>query len=447
MNDEKDKKYRVLSLFSGAMGLDLGLELTGRFQTVACIEKESACCNTIRNNKEKGKRSPNLIVIEADISELVPQAVLEEHNIPPESIDIIVGGPPCQSFSTAGRRGTTQDPRGTLLWDFLRFIEYVKPKFFLMENVRGLLSAALKHRPLAERPNKGGPPLEPEEQPGSVVRLFAEDLSKLDGAGYHLDIFEVNSVNYGASQIRERALFFGNKYDLQLDFPNPTHEQPQPEKQGSLFEEPKRPWRTLGDAIASLHEEEPEILDFSPRKKRFLSLVPPGSNWRSLPEEVQKESMGKAWYAKGGRSGWWRRLTFELPSPTLVTLPNHASTSLCHPTETRALSVREYARIQGFPDDWEFSGKTTQKYAQIGNAVPIQLGAVAGSVLAERLDYVTGAKMEPVSSSTTEPRVIYVQSHIRTRQWFKDGKTVVWGNSGANSSGLSPKTLKKVKAL
>jgi DNA (cytosine-5)-methyltransferase 1 len=214
-----------------------------------------------------------------------------------------------------------------------------------------------------------------------------------------------------------------------------------------LFEEPKLPWRTLGDAIASLHEKEPEILDFSPRKKRFLSLVPPGSNWRSLPEEVQKESMGKAWYAKGGRSGWWRRLTFELPSPTLVTLPNHASTSLCHPTETRALSVREYARIQGFPDDWEFSGKTTQKYAQIGNAVPIQLGAVAGSVLAERLDYVVGEKIEAVSCSTTEPRVIYVQSHIRTRQWFKDGKTVVWGNSGEDCSYASPKTLKKVKAL
>ncbi len=447
MNYEKEKKYRVLSLFSGAMGLDLGLELTGRFQTIACIEKESACCSTIGNNKEKGKLPPNLVVIEADISEQDPQAVLEEHNIPPESIDIIVGGPPCQSFSTAGRRGTTQDPRGTLLWDFLRFIEYVKPKFFLMENVRGLLSAALKHRPLAERPNKGGPPLEPEEQPGSVVRLFAEDLAKIEGAGYHLDIFEVNSVNYGAPQIRERALFFGNKYDLQLDFPNPTHEQPEPDKQGSLFEEPKQSWRTLGDAIASLHEENPEILDFSPRKKRFLSLVPPGSNWRSLPEEVQKESMGKAWYAKGGRSGWWRRLTFELPSPTLMTLPNHASTSLCHPTETRALSVREYARIQGFPDDWVFSGKTTQKYAQIGNAVPIQLGVVAGNVLADRLDYVIGAKMEPVSSSTTEPRVIYVQSHIRTRQWFKDGKTVVWGNSGEDCGYGSPKTLKKVKAL
>jgi len=157
--------------------------------------------------------------------------------------------------------------------------------------------------------------------------------------------------------------------------------------------------------------------------------------------------MGKAWYAKGGRSGWWRRLTFELPSPTLVTLPNHASTSLCHPTETRALSVREYAKIQGFPDDWVFSGKMTQKYAQIGNAVPIQLGIVAGNVLAERLDYVTEAKMEQISFSTTEPRIIYIQSHVRTRQWFKNGKTLVWGNSGANSSGLSPKTLKKVKAL
>jgi DNA (cytosine-5)-methyltransferase 1 len=449
MNYEKDKKYRVLSLFSGAMGLDLGLELTGRFETVACIEKEKAFCSTIRNNKEKGRLSPNLIVIEADISKLDPKEVLDEHNIAPESIDIIVGGPPCQSFSTAGRRRTTQDPRGTLLWDFLRFIEYIKPKFFLMENVRGLLSAALKHRPLAERPNKGGPALEPEEQPGSVVRLFAEDLSKIKGVGYHFDIFEVNSVNYGAPQIRERALFFGNKYDLQLDFPNPTHEQSEPYKQGSLFQEPKKPWQTLGDAIADLHEKEPEVLDFSPRKKQFLSLVSPGSNWRSLPEEVQKKSMGKAWYAKGGRSGWWRRLTFELPSPTLVTLPNHASTCLCHPTETRALSVREYARIQGFPDDWEFSGKTTEKYAQIGNAVPTHLGIVAGNFLAEKLDCVAEAKMEAVSSSTTEPRIVYIQSHVRTRKWFKDGQSVVWnnGDSSEDCSYASPKTIKKIKGL
>ena len=202
-----------------------------------------------------------------------------------------------------------------------------------MENVRGLLSAALRHRPIAERPENGGPSLSEEEEPGSVVRLFARDLAKTEGAGYHLDIFEVNSVNYGAPQIRERALFIGNRYNLEVDFPAPTHGPTKDPKRGDsqlhLFSEPELiPWQTLGDAIANLHEENPSVLDFSPRKKRYLDMIPPGSNWRSLPTDRQKESMGRAWHAKGGRSGWWRRLTFDLPCPTLVTMPNHASTSL-----------------------------------------------------------------------------------------------------------------------
>lgn len=302
----KKNKYRVLSLFSGGLGLNLGLEATGRFETVICIEKVNAFCETVRTNQSAGRLSADLNIIEADISALEPSDVFRDLEVDPASIDLIIGGPPCQSFSTAGKRGTTQDPRGTLLWDFLRFVEYVKPQMFLMENVRGLLSAALRHRPIADRPNKGGPPLTPEEEPGSVVRLFAEDLANLSGIGYHLDIFEVNSVNYGAPQIRERVLFIGNCYGRNVEFPRPTHgNMSSSSKQLSLFNEGHTlPWKTLGDAIGDLDEEEPIVLDFSPRKKGYLDMVPPGSNWRSLPEDIQKESMGKAWYAKGGRSGW-----------------------------------------------------------------------------------------------------------------------------------------------
>ncbi len=446
-------KYKTLSLFSGGMGLDLGLEASGRFTTIACIEKESSFCETIRTNQDAGRLDKRLKVIEADISTLNPKDVLQELHINPSEIDVIVGGPPCQSFSTAGRRGTTQDPRGTLLWDFLRFVEYVRPKMFLMENVRGLLSAALKHRPIAERPNKGGPPLTKEEEPGSVVRLFAKDLAYLESVGYHLDIFEVNAVNYGAPQLRERVLFVGNRYGKLIDFPAPTHgvdKTSQNGKQGDLFGKTKLiPWKTLGDAIKGLEDNSPVVLDFSPRKKKFLSMVPTGSNWRSLPEEMQKESMGKAWYAKGGRSGWWRRLSFDLPCPTLVTMPNHASTSLCHPTETRALSIKEYARIQEFPDNWIFVGTIAQQYAQVGNAVPTRLGLVAGNVISKELDNVIKSELSPIELQMSDPRIVYLQSHVRTRQWFKNGKTVVWsdGENNEHAKYAAPKTLRRTRGV
>lgn len=441
-----EQKYKVISLFSGGMGLDLGLDSTGRYEIVACAEKERVFCNTIRNNVAAGRVNPKLQVFEGDITNLDPAEVLKAVGLKPGEVDLLVGGPPCQSFSTAGKRGTIQDPRGTLLWQYLRFVEHIQPKFFLMENVRGLISAALQHRPIAERPENGGPPLSDDEEPGSVVRRFSEDLQAIPGAAYHLDVFEVNSVNYGAPQIRERVIFIGNRYNAQVDFPNPTHGPIALVKpQADLFQGVAiRPWATLRDAIGDLQEANPVVLDFSPRKKSFLSLIPQGSNWRSLPVELQQESMGKAWHAKGGRSGWWRRLTFDLPCPTLVTMPNHASTSLCHPVETRALSLREYARIQEFPDDWEFSGTVSERYRQVGNAVPTRLGRVAGDVIASHLDEVKSRGWKKFDVAPDAFRIVYVQSHVRTRQWFKDGKTIVWEDGGdSEEAAYAPSKTKR----
>jgi DNA (cytosine-5)-methyltransferase 1 len=451
--DRSNKKYSVLSLFSGGMGLDLGLESTGRFQTIVCVEKIPAFCATILKNQSNSLLTKSLKVVEGDIASLDPQKLLDQLQISRDEIDVVVGGPPCQSFSTAGRRGTIQDPRGTLLWDFLRFVEYIQPKLFLMENVRGLLSAALKHRHIAARPDKGGAPLSPEEEPGSVVRLFAQDLDRI--GGYHLDIFEVNAVNYGAPQIRERAIFIGNRLGQEIDFPEPTHSANIAKEsfgELSLFTDEKQlaPWRTLGDAIKDLIDPNPVVLDFSPRKKSFLALVPPGSNWRSLPIDMQIESMGRAWHAKGGRSGWWRRLSFDLPCPTLVTMPNHASTSLCHPVETRALSIKEYARIQEFPDEWIFQGTVSEQYAQVGNAVPTRLGRVAGHVIAGVLDNSINTLTKTNDKKINGiPRIVYLQSHIRTRQWFKDGEVLIWGEGEDNSRAAygKPKTLKRIKGL
>lgn len=448
------EKYKVISLFSGAMGLDLGLEKMGRFEVIACVEKERPFCDTIRANLKAGRLYKDLKVFEGDINGLDPAKVLEECGLKPGELDLLVGGPPCQSFSTAGRRRTTEDPRGTLLWQFLRFVEYMQPRFFLMENVRGLLSAALKHRPIAKRPGKGGPPLGPDEEPGSVVRLFAEDLQHISGS-YHMDCFEVNAVNYGAPQLRERALFIGNHYDVVVDFPNPTHGTPHANNgKGQLsfynaLGHKLKPWCTLGDAIGHLDDPGNVIMDFSPRKKSYLGLVPPGSNWRSLPVELQRESMGIAWHAKGGRSGWWRRLSFDLPCPTLVTMPNHAGTALCHPTEVRALSLKEYALIQEFPADWVFCGSPAQQYAQVGNAVPVRLGSVAGEVIAKQLDALKKRDWQTDSKKPEAYRVVYVQSHVRTRQWYKAGKTFVWkdGQDNGQATYEAPQTLRRISAM
>ncbi len=382
-------------------------------------------------------------VYEGDVSNLDPRKVMSDLGLDVGDLDLLVGGPPCQSFSTTGKRGTVQDRRGTLLWQFLRFIEQLKPKMFAMENVRGLMSAALRHRPIKDRPDKGGPALAEDEEPGSVIRLFIKDLND----SYRLDCFEVNAVNYGAPQLRERAIFVGNRFNHLIEFPEPTHSGEQ-EEERTLFEMATlKPFRTMGEALDGLSDSAPVIMDFSPRKKKYLAMVPPGGNWRSLPEDVARESMGKAFVAKGGRSGWWRRLSFDLPAPTIVTMPNHAGTALCHPTETRALTLRECARIQEFPDEWVFCGKTVEQYAQVGNAVPVRLGRVCGEVVAAALDEIYKMEQQPAAGEHPPCRVVYVKSHIRTRQWFKAGRTFLW-QDGEENGGVRygpAKTQRKVR--
>jgi DNA (cytosine-5)-methyltransferase 1 len=441
--------FTVLSLFAGGMGLDLGLDQTGRFELLACAEKIPSFCDTIRRNRDAGRiGNGKTKVYEGDIRDLKGERVMSELGIEPGELDLLIGGPPCQTFSTTGKRATVQDPRGTLLWQFLRFVEELRPKMFLMENVRGLMSAALRHRPIKDRPDKGGPPLEPDEQPGSVINRFILDLRY----SYRIDCFEVNAVNYGAPQLRERAIFVGNRFNRLVEFSAPTHgnEAPAPR---SLFDDEDGskllPFRTLGEALAGLRDPNPIIMDFSPRKKKYLAMVPAGSNWRSLPEEIAKEAMGKAFAAKGGRSGWWRRLTFDLPSPTIITMPNHAGTALCHPTETRALTLRECARVQEFPDDWEFCGKVVDQYTQVGNAVPVRLGKVCGEVLAIELEALYREGVKPIKGDNPPCRVVYVKSHIRTRQWFKKGQTFLWkdGEQEGNPTYRSAKTERKVREL
>jgi DNA (cytosine-5)-methyltransferase 1 len=428
----EDSPLKVVSLFTGAGGLDVGLDQVGGFELLACLELQPRFCETLRINRDAGRfGTRGTRIIESDLSEYDPYVLMDELGIAPGELDVLVGGPPCQSFSTAGRRGTVSDPRGLLIWDYLRFVEALKPRYFLMENVRGLLSAALQHRPIAQRPERGGPSLAEDEKPGSVVNAWIEDLAKIDGGAYRVDIFEVNSVNYGGPQLRERVLFIGNRESKLVDFPEPTHGPT--DLQPDLL-----PFKTLGDALDGFVEDSPVLMDFSPRKKRYLEQVPPGGNWRMLPEDVAMESMGKAFFAKGGRSGWWRRLSRDLPCPTITTLPNHSSTSMCHPDEVRVLSVGECARVQEFPPGWEFSGSPAQQMQQVGNAVPARLGMVAGSVLRKSTggnaaNRARGAETLPVA------RRVYLRSHVRTRQWWRGGKAFAWDGPGGEATYGGPR--------
>jgi DNA (cytosine-5)-methyltransferase 1 len=368
------------------MGLDLGLEQAG-IEVLGCVEFNEPAVNCIRSNR------PNLPVLHGDISQLSGAEILSKLNIP--SVNLVVGGPPCQAFALFGKRRGLGDARGRLVFDFVRIVGELNPEAFVMENVRGMMSMSME---------PGG------EQGG----LYREILRRFDELGYRVDTFVVNSVNYGAPQIRERTLLIGNRLGYRARFPQPTHSDAPTGRQ--------KPWVTLGDAIRDLKGADTDVLDFSERKKKYLAMVPPGGNWRSLPVEIQKESMGKAWYLKGGRSAYWRRLSFDFPCPTIVTMPNHAASSLCHPTETRALTVGECAAVQGFPKDWKFSGNAAAKHKQVGNAVPVVLGRVAGETVLSMMR----EKELTFETNTLE----HIRPQVRTRQYYKAGKVLAMKGYG-----------------
>lgn len=352
--------YHSVSLFSGAMGLDLGLEAAG-IHAAVCVEIDKHSCETIRRNR------PEIPVIEDDIRNLSVQEVLDKAHLDKEDIFLVCGGPPCQSFSTAGRRQSFGDPRGSLFKDFIRFIEEIRPPYFLMENVRGLLSAAIKHRPLNERNER---PPEPEEELGSALKVI---LSEFERIGYTVNYKLIKATDYGVPQNRERVIFLGSREGQIIPFPKPTHAK---HPSGKL-----KSWLTLGDALQDLEDPNPLYQKYSTDRANIFKLIPAGGNWRSLPEELQKQALGGAYNSTGGRVGFFRRLSFTEPAPTILTSMIQKASGMCHPIETRPLSVAECKRIQQFPDDWFLSGSMIDQYRQIGNAVPVGLGKVLGEAL------------------------------------------------------------------
>ncbi len=362
------KQLNAISLFSGAMGLDLGVEKAG-FDIRVCCEMNKVACQTIRKNSD-------IPVIEGDITSVSTDEILRTANLSAEDVDLVVGGPPCQAFSSAGRQRGLADLRGNVIIQYLRVIEEIKPKFFILENVRGLLSAKLNIVP---------PKFEKYahivEENGSVLFYLSERFKEL---GYTISFALFNSANYGVPQIRERMIIFGNRGEERIPLPAPTHS-------ADGFNGTSK-WVTLKDAIGDLKEpDDTEYLPLREKNKEVMKLIKEGGNWTSLPVETAKEAMGKAFDLSGGKTGFLRRLSFAKPSPTLVTCPTMPATLLCHPTELRPLSIKEYARIQQFPDSWNFQGKIIDIYKQIGNAVPVGLGYMAANNI---INFINGNRTE-----------------------------------------------------
>lgn len=320
------KKFNVLELFAGAGGLALGLEKAG-FNAVGLVEIDKTAVETLRLNRPQWK------IFHENISLMVQKNIKTYIN---EEIDLISGGFPCQPFSYAGKRLGLKDTRGTLFFEFAKIIQEIKPKMFLMENVKGLVNH-----------DKG--------------KTFQSMLNILKKLGYNISWKVLNALNFDVPQKRNRLFVIGIKKEYNMTF---------------VFPKPQTRILTLKDALKDVPDS--VSIKYSEKKRRVLALVPPGGCWRDLPAEIAKEYMGKSYYLGGGRTGMARRLSWDEPSLTLTCSPSQSQTERCHPDEIRPFTTREYARIQTFPDDWKFAGTVNNIYKQIGNAVPVNLAYNVG---------------------------------------------------------------------
>ncbi len=349
--DDEVPDIVALSFFSGAMGLDIGMKNGGIKALLAC-EFNKYCRMTISQNE------PNMALI-GDINKYEPDEILKLAKVPEgRKVDVIFGGPPCQAFSTAGARRALDDERGNVFLRYVEVVEKIRPTYVVIENVRGLLSAPYPYKDI-EQPIKGG--------------ALCVILDRLKEAGYTISFELYNAANYGAPQIRERVVMIGKLGNEKVSYLTPTNDE------NGEYNLPK--WRTLYDAIHDIENQEQHYVEFPENRLKFYRMLKEGQYWKHLPEEAQKEAMGAKLKLGGGKTGFYRRLSFTKPSPTLVTDPTMPATDLGHPNEDRPLSVEEYARIQEFPDDWMICGPIKEQYKQIGNAVPIKLGEAIARII------------------------------------------------------------------
>ena len=315
----EEEKHTFIEVCAGCGGLSTGFMDAG-FQPLLINEIEKTFCETLKKN-HKGANVVHGSMLDLDLKPYKGR------------VDVLQGGVPCQAFSQAGERKGLEDPRGALIVHFNKLIHDCEPKVFVVENVKGLTTH-----------NKG-------ETLKAVLEMFKNE------GKYKVYHKVLNAVNYNVPQKRERILIVGVRADLQKEFTYPVPSENRVLLRDVLQNVPK----SLGAVY--------------PKKKMdVMALVPPGGCWVNLPDGIKEEYMGEAGMAAGGgKRGIARRLSMDEACLTLTTSPCQKQTERCHPTETRPLSVREYARIQTFPDSYEFMGSMANQYKQIGNAVPVQL--------------------------------------------------------------------------
>lgn len=324
--DAVEIKFKAIELFAGAGGLALGIERAG-FDTLGLIEFDREAAETLKVNRPKWN------VIHDDIANISCLDLEEYFGIEKGELDLLSGGAPCQSFSYAGNRLGLEDARGTLFYHYAVFLKKLQPKMFLFENVRGLVS------------HEKGKTFD------IIKNIFEEE-------GYTIEKDVLNAWDFGVPQKRERLIIIGIRNDLKdkVSFDFPTPKEYKPVLRDILLDCPESPGVVYGVA-----------------KREIFELVPPGGYWRDIDPTVAKEYMKSCWDMEGGRTGILRRLSLDEPSLTVLTSPSQKQTERCHPLEARPFTVRENARCQTFPDDWQFVGKVSSQYRQVGNAVPVNL--------------------------------------------------------------------------
>jgi len=327
--NQSGKAFTCVELFAGAGGLALGLEKAG-FENLLSNDFDKDSCNTLKSNR------PNWNVICDSIENLAKQDLLKKLNLKEGDLDLLSGGYPCQSFSYAGKRLGLNDVRGTMFYYYAKILKQLKPKMFLAENVKGLVN------------HDGGKTLK------TMINVFEE-------IGYHVQYKVLNAWDYGVAEKRERIVIIGIRNDIKVEYEYPIPHEYKP---------------VLKDVLKNVPES--EGAKYPQSKKEVFDLVPPGGCWRDLPDDIAKKYMKGSYYLGGGKTGMARRLSWDEPSLTILCSPCMKQTDRCHPDESRPFTVRESARIQSFPDEWQFSGSINSKYKQIGNAVPVNLAKEIG---------------------------------------------------------------------